>query len=190
MKATEIKKLYSKAKKAYEKRTGDKFTWVMNARQQRLGTATVMTDYLMDYEEQLRRCEQYMAEFDTVHWPARKAEHLRHASEEKRRNDGWTFWQEHTTPEALEKSREEMLQQYIRYRDEKRERLQKHGSYSEQYERAVKYAEEMIQAPEIQSFLKAIGGQAVLDIKEHGAGEYSYAYTEVYVRFLYQATEE
>ena len=189
MNVTEIKKLYTKTKKAYEKRTGDKFTWVMNAKQQRLGTATVMTAYLMDYEEQLRRCEKNLADFDTVHWPARKAEHLKYAREEKRRNDGWTFWQERTTPEALEKSREEMLQQFIRYRDDKVAELNKRGTYSEQYERAVKYAREMIQSPEIQSFIQAIGGQAVLDIKEHNATERSYLYTEVYIRFHYQPTE-
>ena len=189
MNVTEIKKLYTKTKKAYEKRTGHKHTWVMNAKQQRLGTATVMVDYLVDYEERLRRCEQNLADFDTVHWPARKAEHLELARKEKRRNDGWTFWQEHTTPEALEKSREEMLQMFISGRDDAVVGLNKYGTYSEQYERAVKYAKEMIQSPEVQEFLKAIGGQAVLDVKAHNATERSYSYTEVYVRFHYQATE-
>ena len=189
MTTTEIKKLYTKTKKAYEKRTGDKFTWVMNAKQQRLGTATVMTDYLMDYEEQLSRCEQRLAEFDTKHWPERKADYQRKAREEARRNDGWTFWQERTTPEYLEKVRAEMFADFTRYRDEKVEKLQKYGTYSEQYEKAVKYAKAMIQAPEIQDFLKAIGGRATLDIKEHGAGEHSYSYTEVYIRFHYQATK-
>lgn len=185
----EIKKLYTKTKKAYEKRTGDKFTWVMNAKQQRLGTATVMTDYLMDFEEQLIRCERNLAEFDTKHWPARKADHLKKAQEEKRRNDGWTFWQEHTTPEALEASRQSMLDMFTRDRDEKVARLQKHGTYSEQYDRAVKYAKEMMQSPEIQDFLTAIDGQVTLDIKPHNATDHSYSYTEVYVRFHYRATE-
>lgn len=189
MNTTEIKKLYTKTKKAYEKRTGNKHTWVMNAKQQRLGTATVMTDYLVDYEERIRRCEQNLAEFDTVHWPKRKAEHLQLAREEKRRNDGWTFWQEHTTPEALEKSRKEMLENFTSYRDDAVAGLEKYGTYDEQYKQAVKYAKEMIQSPEVQDFLKTIGGQAVLDIKEHGATERSYSYTEVYVRFHYRASE-
>lgn len=189
MNTTEIKKLYTKTKKAYEKRTGKKHTWVMNAKQQRLGTATVMVDYLVDYEERIRRCEQNLAEFDTVHWPARKAEHLKLAREEKRRNDGWTFWQEHTTPEALEKSREEMLQMFISSRDDAVAGLKQYGTYDEQYEKAVKYAKEMSQSPEVQEFLKSIGGQVTLDVKEHGATDRHYTYTEVYVRFHYRATE-
>ena len=198
---TEIKKLYTKTKKAYEKRTGEKFTWVMNAKQQRLGTATVMTDYLMDYEEQLARCEKNLAEFDAKHWEPRKADYLKRAREEAWKNEhtpGWYFgrndyyWQGVVTPEHLEQSRQDMLNMFTSSRDDTIERLAKRGTYAEQYKKAVKYAEEMIQSPEIQDFLKAIGGHAVLDIKEHGATDhsYSYSYTEVYVRFHYRATEE
>lgn len=186
---TEIKKLYTKTKKAFEKRTGEKHTWVMNAKQQRLGTATVMTDFIMDFEEQIARCERNLAEFDTKRWPERRDDYLKRAREEKRRNDGWTFWQERTTPEYLEKARQEMLDMFTRELEEKKAQLQKYGTYTEQHERAVKHAKEMIQSPEVQDFLKAIGGQATLDIKSHGASPHSYSCTEVYVRFYYQAIE-
>lgn len=198
MTTTEIKKLYTKTKKAYEKRTGDKFTWVMNAQQQRLGTATVMTAYVGDPEERIRRCEQNLADFDAKHWEPTKADYLKRAREEAWKNEhtpGWYFgkndyyWQEVTTPEHLEKSRQEMLDRFTSSLAENIESLQKHGTYNERYERAVKYAKEMIKSPEVQGFLKAIGGRATLDIKEHGAGEHSYSYTEVYIRFHYQATK-
>ena len=57
MTAQEIKKEYQRTKKAYEKRTGEKYTWVMNAKQQRLGTATVMVAIAWDYEDKMRRAE-------------------------------------------------------------------------------------------------------------------------------------
>ena len=186
----EIKKLYTKTKKAYEKRTGDKHTWVMTAKQQRLGTATVMTDFLMDFEEQIARCEQSLAEFDTKRWPERRDDYLKRAQEEKRRNDGWTFWQERTTSEYLEKARQEMLATYTRALEEKREKLQEYGTYEEQLARATLHADHMIKSPEIQNFLRAVGGRALLDLKSHGASDRSYSSTEVYIRFYYTATEE
>ena len=48
MNANKIKKLYTKTKKALEKRTGKSYTWVMNAKQQRLGTATVCIATALD----------------------------------------------------------------------------------------------------------------------------------------------
>ena len=56
MTAKEIKKAYQKAKKDYEKRTGQKRTWVMNHRQQELGTATIMYVMVYDNHKKLQLC--------------------------------------------------------------------------------------------------------------------------------------
>lgn len=189
---TEIKKLYTKTKKAFEKRTGDKHTWVMNAKQQRLGTATILVAAAYDYEEWLRKAEQAMADFEK-RWAEKKNDMLKRAKEEARKNEltpGWYFgkndyfWQERVTPEYLTKCRADMFEMYVRHVEETKAQLEKHGTQTEQIKRGHKYAKDFIASPEVQSFLKAIGGQAIVEDKlENGA-------VLIYVRFHYTATEE
>lgn len=194
MNTTEIKKLYTKTKKAYEKRTGKKYTWVMNARQQRLGTATVLAGYPVDYCTRLYRAAKALSEADD-RWAIREADYLNRAREEIRRNRANpnrtpdTFWQEHTTPEALAESKRSFIDDLTRYRDRSVSLVEKHGSWDEYYQAELKEAEELINSPEVQEFLKAIGGTASLEIKEHPNTERSLRFAEMYVRFHYQATE-
>lgn len=188
---TEIKKLYTKTKKAFEKRTGEKHTWVMNARQQRLGTATILVAAAYDYEEWLRKAEQAMADFEK-RWAEREADYRKRAAEEARKNEctpGWYFgkndyfWQEVITPDHLAKSKAEMYDGYVRHLEEVKANREKHGTQVQQLKKGHEYAKAFIASPEVQSFLEAIGGQAVVEDKlENGA-------LLVYVRFHYTATE-
>ena len=188
---TEIKKLYTKTKKAFEKRTGEKHTWVMNGRQQRLGTATILVAAAYDYEEWLRKAEQAMADFEK-RWTEKKNDMLKRAKEEARKNEltpGWYFgkndyfWQERVTPEYLAQSKASMFDMYTRHLEETQANLTKYGTQTEQVKKGHEYAKGFIASPELQSFLQAIGGQAVMEDKlENGA-------ILTYVRFHYTATE-
>lgn len=188
MTATEIKKLYTKTKKAYEKRTGDKSTWVMNARQQRLGTATVLVagahDNVRRFEIAKEQAAGAAAAKAQKEWLAMNA----HAEEEARTGGGkWnpTFWRD-TMVELG--TLDEYTNRYQRKADEElveaEAYLKKHGGLYEQLKESHEYAKSFIASPEVSSFLQTIGGSATIEDKN----EYSSIYT--YVRFHYQPTEE
>ena len=117
MKIEDIKKLYTKTKKAYEKRTGEKYTWVMNAAQQRKGTATVCTNVTVDYEASLEHAMAYLARFEHD-WAKRVEDLMKDAKKEAWKNEhtpGWHygendyFWAERTTPEYLAQAKAQEL---------------------------------------------------------------------------------
>jgi len=188
MTAAEIKKLYTKTKKAYEKRTGEKYTWVMHAAQQRKGTATVCTSIVLDYEARLQSAEKYLASFEKD-WAERVADYAKRAKKEAWQNEhtpGWyfgknnDFWQKVMQPEHLAEEKAKELQYRITHRDEAAKNLEKYGDYTRCYKKAMAEAQEMIDSPEIQSFLQQIGGTAQIDVKQ-GSG-----YAEIHIRFHYQ----
>lgn len=191
MTVTEIKKLYTKTKKAYEKRTGEKYTWVMNAAQQRKGTATVCVGVVIDYVARLQSAEQHLANFEKD-WAERVADRAKRAKEEAWKNEhtpGWYFgknndyWQILMQPEKLAEDRERELQWRKRHAAEAAERLEKYGDYTCCYKRATDKAAEMIGSPEVQIFLQQIGGTASVEAKPvcHS--------TEVHIRFHYQPSK-
>lgn len=191
MTATEIKKLYTKTKRSFEKRTGEKHTWVMNAKQQRLGTATVLVACAYDYVGRLHRAEQAMDDFEQ-RWAEREADYRKRARVEARKNEqtpGWNFgkndyfWQERSTPEALSECKASMFREYTSNLEAARSNLAKYGDQSKQRKNGIEYAKAIIAGPEVQSFLKAIDGQAVIDVKQERGAEY------IYIRFHYTATE-
>lgn len=187
MNNTEIKKLYTKTKKAFEKRTGDKHTWVMNAKQQCLGTATVLVGYSYDIAEKLVKTKAY---YSAENVQAR-AEHswkfyVDHAAEEEATGGGsWnpTYWRDIL---AREGSQEEMVAKAMRAAEKAiadvQIELDKKGSFANQVKNAHEYAESFISSQEVQTFLKAIGGQAVIEDKNEGGAILTY------VRFHYSAT--
>lgn len=188
MAAAEIKKLYTKTKKAYEKRTGEKYTWVMNAAQQRKGTATVCVNVVCDYEARLQRAEQYLIDFEK-HWAEQVADYAKRAKKEAWQNEhtpGWwfgknrDFWQKAMEPEHLAESKAKELESRKRYREAVAAKLEKHGNYARYYETATAKAREMIGSSEIQSFLQQIGGTAQVEAKQ------VYDTTEIHIRFFYQ----
>lgn len=192
---TEIKKLYTQAKKAYEKRTGKKYTWVMNAKQQRLGTATVLAGFALDYVPQLAKAAKDLTNFEQS-WAELKAHYIKKAQEEIRWNqqhpdrEPWTFWQELTTAEGLEKAKQNHLEDLTRNRDQVAAKIEEHGNWSKYYQAEMTEAQELLGSPEVQSFLKAIGGYAELEINEQSAipGRHL-RNAEMYVRFHYQADD-
>lgn len=193
MTAQEIKKAYQKAKRAYEKRTGDKYTWVMNARQQQLGTATIMCAIAWDFEDRLRRAEKALAGFEKF-WEERMADYSKRAKEEKWKNEhtpGWyfgkndTFWQDvvaNTEKLAADKASE--LESRHKSVETEKKNLAEHGDYNKTLEAAIAKANALITETEVQDFLKTIGGRAFVEPKEHG-GDHTYHHAEVYVRFQY-----
>lgn len=191
---TEIKKLYTQTKKAYEKRTGKKYTWVMNAKQQRLGTATVLAGFALDYSARVYRAAKALANFEQS-WAEHEADYIKRAQDEIRWNQQHpdrkpdTFWQEHTTPEALARSKQLHLESLIRDRDRAVEDIEKHGNWDEHYRTELAEAQELLNSPEVQSFLKAIGGSAELQVNEQPATDRRLRNAGMYVRFHYQATE-
>lgn len=189
MTSTEIKKLYTKTKKAYEKRTGEKYTWVMNAKQQRLGTATVCVDAVVDYEQRLRNAEERLANFEH-YWAEQVADYVKKAKKEaweNEHNPGWgfcDFWQKVMEPEHLAESKAKALEGRKRERDAVAAKLAQHGDFSHYFDTVMTHAREMIDSPELQSFLQEIGGTARIETNAAKTG-----YAEIYIRFHYQPTE-
>lgn len=191
MTATEIKKLYTKTKKAYEKRTGDKHTWVMNAKQQRLGTATVLVAGAFDNVQSVERAKAHAAGKAAAEakktWLSFKAHADEEAAAEAAGNAStWNprFWRDEFDKMG---TMEEYMDKYQRKADEVLKEAQaylgKHGPQHEQLKESHEYAKGMIASPEISAFLLAIGGRATIEDKQ----EYSSIYT--YIRFHYQPTE-
>ena len=192
----EIKKLYTKTKKAYEKRTGDKLTWVMNARQQKLGTATIMYTMAWDYEDRLMHAKKRLESFE-ADWSKQMAEYNKYAKEEAWKNEhtpGWyfgnnnTFWHDvvtNTEKIAADKERELAKRKEIAAEEELN--LSKYGKYSETMKRTIAKAQSFIAEPEVQEFITAIGGQAVVEPKENKGSDHAYRCAEIYVRFYYTA---
>jgi hypothetical protein len=191
---TEIKKLYTQTKKAYEKRTGRKYTWVMNAKQQRLGTATVLAGFALDLSPRVYTAAKRLANFEQD-WSELEADYIKRAQDEIRENqrhpdrEPRTFWQERTTPEALARSKQSHFEELIRQRDRAVEEIEKRGNWDEYYRTELAEAQELLNSPEVQSFLEAIGGSAELQINDRPATDRRLRNAEMYVRFHYQATE-
>ena len=190
----EIKKLYTQTKKAYEKRTGRKYTWVMNAKQQRLGTATVLAGFALDLAPRVYTAAKRLANFEQS-WAEQEAHYIKKAQEEILWNqqhpdrEPWTFWQEHTTPEALANSKQLHLESLTNDRDRAVAEIEKHGRWDEYYQTELAEAQELLNSPEVQNFLKTIGGSAELQINEQPATDRRLRNAEMYIRFHYQATE-
>ena len=183
MKPEEIKKLYTKTKRALEKRTGEKFTWVMNAKQQRIGTATVCVasafDNVKAVEAAREQANGKAAEKAAKTWNAFQL----HAQEEAASTEPcWnpTFWRD-----ALAELGTQV--EYIAKEQKKADDLlsaaeaflKQHGTQLEMLDESHEYAKELIAGPEISAFLHAIGGTASIEDRyEHGA-------IYVYIRFHY-----
>ncbi len=193
MTANEIKKAYQKTKKAYEKRTGNKLTWVMNCKQQALGTATIMCAIAWDYEDRVQRAEKAIEGFEKF-WADRVADYNKRAQEEAWKNEhtpGWyfgkndTFWQDITAnTEKLVEDEAAELNRRQEVLAEAKKNLEEQGDFYNTLAAATARAEELIAAPEVQEFLKAVGGRAFVEPKEHGNDD-TYHHAEVYVRFMY-----
>lgn len=194
MTAQEIKKAYQKAKKAYEKRTGDKKTWVMNARQQKLGTATILYTMAWDYEDALRGAERSLANHEKD-WAEKIADYTREAKKEAWQNKhtpGWfygknrTFWQDiiaNTEKLAADKARE--LESRQRLVDTYEKKLAEFGDYRQELKNKIAKAEAFIAEPELQEFLKTTGARAFVEPKDRGE-RYGRS-AEIYIRFKYTA---
>lgn len=184
---TEIKKLYTKTKKALEKRTGKSYTWVMNAKQQKLGTATVCIASATDSEANVEKAREWANGKAKAHaakeWNAFK----RHADEEEATGGArWNprFWRDDfakmgTLEEYVAKaqhSAEKALADTEQY-------LAERGTQAEIVKANNEYARQLIAGPEISAFLEAIGGSATIE----NVPQYSSILT--YIRFHYNATE-
>ena len=187
MTTTEIKKLYTKTKKALEKREGKSHTWVMNAKQQKLGTATVCVACAIDSElkvEHARAQADGKAKADATRtWKAFEE----HAAEEERTGGAsWNprFWRDDfakmgTMDEYVAKKQraaEEALADAEQY-------LAEHGTQAKIVKANNEYASQLIAGPEISAFLKAIGGTATIENQPQGHAILTY------IRFHYTATE-
>lgn len=193
MKAAEIKKLYTKTKKAVEKKTGDKFTWVMNGRQQQLGTATVCVAVSWDTVKNVKayrdRIESGEAEKEAAkNWRAYK----RHADEEAAEEAAGvkhydaTFWRSRF---AKMGTKEEYIAEQLKKAHESLANAEKtleiKGNQATQVKTAHEYARQLIASQEIQSFLNAINGSATIEDKQENGGYSVYTY----IRFHYQADD-
>lgn len=183
---TEIKKLYTKTKKAFEKRTGEKHTWVMNSRQMQLGTATILVAGAHDNVLQVESCKRQAAGAAAAkakkEWLAMNA----YAEEEARTGGSKynpTYWRDVMTKNG---TLEEYVAKYQSKADEALAEaeayLEQHGPRHEQLKESHEYAKAFIASPEVRAFLEAINGQATIEDKQ----EYNSIYT--YVRFHYTAT--
>jgi hypothetical protein len=193
MTTTEIKKLYTKTKKAVEKKTGDKFTWVMNGRQQMLGTATVCVANSWDTVANVRACrnriESGEAEKEAAKtWRAFK----RHADEEAAEEAAGVkhynprFWRDKFDVTG---TKEEYIAEQLKKAHESLANTEKvletRGDQANQVKTAHEYARQLIASQEIQNFLNAIGGSATIEDKQENGGYSVYTY----IRFHYKADD-
>lgn len=187
MAANEIKKLYTKTKKALEKRTGDRFTWVMNTRQQQLGTATVCVACAIDSEAAVERARKSASGEAKASADRNWKAFAQHAAEEEQTGGArWNprFWRDDfekmgTLEEYVEKA-QQRADAALR---EAEQFLAEHGTQSQIVKADAEYARQLIAGPEISAFLKAIGGSATLENQPQGSAILTY------IRFHYTSTE-
>ncbi len=188
MTTTEIKKLYTKTKKAVEKKTGRKFTWVMNGRQQILGTATVCVatswDTVKNVEFIRDQIESGKAEKEARRtWRSFKRDADNEAATG---GSSWdpTFWRDHLAKMGTE---DEYAAKILKREHENltkaEETLETRGDKANQVKTAHAYARQLIASPEIQNFLEVIGGSATIEDKQEGSGVHTY------IRFHYKADD-
>jgi hypothetical protein len=193
MTTTEIKKLYTKTKKAVEKKTGDKFTWVMNGRQQMLGTATVCVASSWDTVANVRTCRKRIESGDVKKkaaesWQFYKREAEVEAAEEAAgaKHYNSRFWRDKFD---LMGSEEEYIAKELKKANDRlneyENTLETRGDQANQVKTAHEYARQLIASQEIQSFLNAIGGSATIEDKTENDG-FSIL---TYIRFHYKADD-
>lgn len=183
----EIKKLYTKTKQAMEKRIGKKFTWVMNAKQQKLGTATVCVAYATDSAANVEKAREWVngkAKTEATRTWTAFAQHA--AEEEKTGGSSWNprFWRDDfakmgTLEEYTAKKQREAEEDL----EEAEQFLKEHGTQTQIVKTNTEYARQLIAGPEISAFLEAIGGSATIENQQRYG-------VETYIRFHYTATEE
>ena len=186
---TEIKKLYTKTKKALEKRIDQKFTWVMNNRQQQLGTATVCVAYATDSVANVEHA-RVSANGKAKAEAEKYCEFLMRevAKEEAEEAAGVKSWNPRFWRDRLEEvgNLDEYVAEAQRKAEEKlakaEQYLAEHGTQAQIVVANNDFARQLIAGPEISAFLKAIGGSATIENKtEYGIS--------TYIRFHYTATE-
>lgn len=182
MTSQEIKKAYQKMSRQLKKQGLD-YTCVMNARQQKLGTATICFMLVMDYEAEIKRAQAALADTQQIEKEVRQA--MKHAADSMPRYREWAegssnaeFWRdlveswdagtyEDRQRKEIERRREVWLK-------EAQGKLDKYGTLAEQYEKARVAYEELRTAAPVVEFLNLVNGSAELEYKAEGRAELCY----------------
>lgn len=186
----EIKKEYQKMSRQLKKQNLN-YTCVMNARQQKLGTATICFFSSMDHEERIKRAEAQLADTDDTMKEAKKSarywereiSRLRRWAADEKSSDRQTWID---IVEAYDNGTL-LDREYKREEEEKRswlksckEDFEKVGTLKEQLERGMKKLAELKTADPVKAFCKNTGATMQLEYKEDGN------MTLWYLRFFYK----
>lgn len=186
----EIKKEYQKMSRQLKKQNLN-YTCVMNAKQQRLGTATICFFSSMDHEARIKRAEAQLADTaDTMKEAKKSAQYwgkkintLRSwaADEKCSTRQTWIDIVEAYDNGTL------VDKEYRREEDQKhsclkscKEDFEKNGTLEEQHKRGMKRLEELKTANPVKTFCKNTGATMQLEYKEDGN------MTLWYLRFFYK----
>lgn len=195
MENKEIKKAWTKMSKSLKKQ-GIKFTCVMNARQQSLGTATIMFYYVSDKDVLIKRAQDRMANeqedmkearysyaymkqnrnlYDTLFIPKAKekgdTDHLQYCLDACEAYDSGRFveWE-------YERQRKDTIERCTKHI----EKLQVEKSYSEQMKEAHEVYNDLISNSAVKEFMDTVGATVELEVTPDGDAHY-----KMYARFYY-----
>lgn len=174
----EIKKEYQKMSRQLKKQNLN-YTCVMNAKQQRLGTATICFFSSMDYETRIKKAEAQLADTtDTMKEAKRSAKQWEKDIDKLRK---WAADEKCSTRQTwidiVEAYDNGTLvdREYQREENEKsswlnscKENFEKYGTLEEQNKRGMERLEELKTADPVKVFCKNTGATMQLEYKEDG----------------------
>lgn len=186
----EIKKEYQKMSRRLKKQNLN-YTCVMNAKQQRLGTATICFFSSTDYDERIKRAEAQLANTaDTMEEAKRSAKHWekeigtlrRWAADEKcsSRQIWIDIIEAYDNGTLVDREYQRKEEQKSSWLKSCKEDFEKYGTLKEQHKRGMERLEELKMADPVKTFCKNTGATMQLEYKEDGN------MTFWYLRFFYK----
>lgn len=176
----EIKKDYQKLSRE-TKKLGFNYTFVMNAKQMRLGTATICLGRLIDYEtwiEHIRKQDCEAQAQDSYKRANRFIDDYRRWAQDSSNVDYWKEVVEHYDNGTLYEYYLDSAKKQKAQRLESVEAdFEREGTPSEQLQRCQNRAEELLNCEPFQNFIKKYN---VASIVENKSGD-------IYLRLYYQA---
>ena len=184
MEMQEIKKAYQKMSKQLKK-AGLNYTCVMNARQQKLRTATICFMFVKDYEAEIARAKASLA--DTAATEKEVRQDVKDAVRRIPMYREWAqkegcsnreFWQqlvaEWDAGTYEERRRQEIIDRKEKWVRAAQESFEKAGTLKEQYEKAQAEYEKLRAAAPVVEFLNLVNGTTHLEYKSEHSAEYCY----------------
>lgn len=202
MENTEIKKAWTKMSRNIKK-IGLDYTCVMNAKQMRLGTATIMIDYINDPAQQLAEIKSKMDDFTEAKKAARRnfdymkrnrktydeifipaaIRDMKKYPENQRHIDYYNYCigsvEAYDNGTYLEFEYERQKKMMQERRQDAIKHLEAMPTFEEQHQRSRERFEELMKSEPMKNFMEATGAKAIIEEQPDGN------YTKIYARFAY-----